>query len=140
MKSKTQFVKQALIVFGLMVGALVMIHALPTASASLINPSDNPELISGATGGTGSIRELALRIVNYFLGFLGIVAVIMVIYGGITYVTAGGKDEAIGNAKKIIMYSLVGIIIILLSFAIVNTVLGAGTGTQGGTTGTSTVQ
>lgn len=138
MKSKTQFVKQALIVFGLMVGALVMIHALPTASASLINPSDNPELISGATGGTGSIRELALRIVNYFLGFLGIVAVIMVIYGGITYVTAGGKDEAIGNAKKIIMYSLVGIIIILLSFAIVNTVLGAGTGTQG--TGTTGVQ
>lgn len=132
MKSKTQFLKQALIVLGLMVGALVMINAMPMASASLITPADNPDLISGATGGTGSIRELALRIVNYFLGFLGIVAVIMVIYGGITYVTAGGKDEAIGNAKKIIMYSLVGIIIILLSFAIVNTVLGAGTG---GTTG-----
>ena len=68
--------------------------------------------------------------VNYFLTFLGIVAVIMIIYGGITYVTAAGQDEGIGNAKKIIMYALVGIIIILLSFAIVNTILGAGTGTE----------
>lgn len=129
---KMQTIKQALTVFSLMVGALLLFHALPTASAagSLISPGDNPELISGATGGEGSIRSLALRIINYFLGFLGIVAVIMVIYGGVTYVTAGGKDESIQNAKKIIMYSIVGIIIILLSFAVVNTILGAGVGVE----------
>jgi len=52
----------------------------------------------------------------------------MIIYGGFLYVSAAGNDEKIGKAKKIIMYAIVGIIVILLSFAIVNTVLVAGTG------------
>ena len=68
--------------------------------------------------------------VNYFLTFLGIVAVIMVIYGGVTYVTAAGEDEKIQSAKKIIMYAVIGIIIVLISFALVNMILGAGTGTE----------
>jgi len=58
----------------------------------------------------------------------------MVIYGGVTYVTAAGDDEKVGNAKNIILYSIVGIVIVLLSFALINTVLGVGasgaTGTQ----------
>jgi TRAP-type C4-dicarboxylate transport system permease small subunit len=58
------------------------------------------------------------------LGFLGLIAVIMIIYGGFTYVTAAGKQEAVDSAKKTILYAIVGIVIILLSFAIVNTVLG----------------
>lgn len=123
-------IKQVLIAFGLMIGAISILSALPVASAAFISPTDNIGAVAEATGGEGSIRNLVLRIVNFFLGFLGILAVIMVIYGGVTYVTAAGNDESIGSAKKIILYSLVGIIIILLSFAIVNTLLGAGTGVE----------
>jgi len=128
MKTKRQLAKQLLIVLGLMVGALTLVSILPAAHAGFISPGDAPGNVSEATGGEGSIRNLILRIVNFFLGFLGILAVIMVIYGGVTYVTAAGSDEAIGNAKKIILYSIVGIIVILLSFALINTILGAGTG------------
>jgi len=123
-------IKQVLIVLGLMTGAIALLSFIPTASAALITSGDVPGEIAAATGGEGSIRALALKIVNYFLTFLGVLAVIMIIYGGVTYVTAAGKDEAVGNAKKIIMYALVGIIIVLLSFALVNTILGAGTGTE----------
>ena len=123
-----KIIKQTLIVIGLMTGAIALLSVIPTASAALITPGDVPGEIAAATGGEGSIRALALKIVNYFLTFLGIVAVMMIIFGGVTYVTAGGKQESVDNAKKIIMYALVGIIIILLSFAIVNTVLGAATG------------
>lgn len=131
MNSKKQLLKQALLVFGLMVGALTVVSLLPgVAGAAILSPGDNPAEVSAATGGESSLRQLVLTMVNYFLTFLGIVAVIMVIYGGITYVTAAGKDEQIGNAKKIIMYALIGIVIILLSFALVNTILGAGTGTE----------
>ena len=131
MKSYSKLIKQSLIVLGLMVGALTLVSLLSVvAHAGAISPSDSPGVITDLTGGESSIRSLVLRIVNFFLTFLGILAVIMVIYGGITYVTAAGKDEAIGNAKKIIMYALIGIIIILLSFAIVNTILGAGTGVE----------
>lgn len=123
-----KILKQGLIVLSLMVGVLVLSNLVPVAFADLISGSDQPDSLRQATGGEGSIRALALRIVNYFLGFLGIVAVMMVIFGGITYVMAGGKQESIESGKKIIMYALVGIIIILLAFAIVNTVLGAAAG------------
>jgi len=129
-----KFLKQGLIVLGLMVGAIALLNIVPIAFADLINPSDQPDVLRSATGGEGSIRELALRIVNYFLTFLGIVAVMMIIFGGVTYVTAAGKQESLDNAKKIILYAILGILVILLAFAIVNTVLGAATG------GTSTVQ
>ncbi len=126
MKSKT--LKQVLIVFGLMIGALSLMSIIPSAAAAVISGGDQPTELSSITGGESSIRQLALRIVNYFLTFLGLIAVIMVIYGGITYVIAGGEEEKIGEAKKIIMYALVGLVIILLSFALVNTVLGAAKG------------
>ncbi len=126
----TKTLKQALIVLALMVGAISLFTFVPAAFAQMISPGDNPDVLQGATGGETSIRALVLRIVNWFLGFLGLLAVIMIIYGGVTYVTSAGNDEAIGNAKKIIMYALIGIIIILLSFALVNTILGAGTGSQ----------
>lgn len=119
--------KQALIVFALMTGALMLFTAIPDALAATgaISAEDRPDIVPG-----GSLRGLVLTIINYFLGFLGLLAVIMIIYGGVTYVTSAGNDEAVGNAKKIIMYALIGIIIILLSFVIVNTILAAGEGVE----------
>ncbi len=114
--------------FALMVGALTLASFIPVAGASFLSDSDNLKAVSDATGGEGDLKVLVLKILNFFLTFLGILAVIMVVYGGVTYVTSAGNDEAIGNAKKIIMYAVVGLIVILLSFAIIRTVLNAGTG------------
>lgn len=120
MKNK-KFIKQSLIVLALMTAAITLFSFVPTASAAFLDASDAPGGVS-----TDSLKTVVLRMVNYFLTFLGIVAVIMVIYGGVTYVTAAGNDDAIGKAKTIIMYALIGIIIILLSFAVVQAILGAG--------------
>lgn len=124
--------RQALIVLGLTTVLLTIFAAIGgTAGAQLIQPGDQPTGIAGATGGEGSIRALILRIVDFFLLFLGLIAVIMIIYGGITYVTAAGNQEAVDKAKKIIMYAVIGIVIVLLSFALVNTVIrGAGMGQE----------
>jgi len=109
--------------------ALMMASFAPVVNAQgFISPTDNPQAISTATGGQGSFRSLALTIVNFFLTFLGLIAVVMIIYGGFLYVSAAGNQEKIESAKKIIMYAVIGIVVILLSFAIVNTVLGAGSG------------
>lgn len=104
----------------------------PVFAQGFISPQDNPQAISTATQGQGSFRQLALTIVNFILSFLGLIAVVMIIYGGFLYVSAAGNQEKIESAKKIIMYAIIGIIVILLSFAIVNTVLNAGTGATGG--------
>lgn len=97
----------------------------PEVSAQLIQPGlDNPGNVQAATGAEGSFRVLAVRMVNYALTFLGLIAVFLLIYGGYLYMTAAGGDT--GKAKNTIMYTAIGIMIILLSFAIVNTVLQAG--------------
>ena len=116
-------VKQALIVLGLMVGAVSLFSFLPTAGAQLLSTQD--QIIPGET----DLRSLVISMINYALGFLGLIAVIMVMYGGITYVISAGNDEAVGNAKKIIMFALIGLVIIMLAFAMVNWVLGLGVGT-----------
>lgn len=127
-KQTNKLAKQSLIVFALMAIALSISAFAPVTFAQLINPGDSPANIREATGGEESARGLILQIVNYFLFFLGLLATIMVIYGGVTYVTSAGEQDKADKAKKIIGYAVVGIIIILLSFVLVNAVIGAGLG------------
>ena len=124
--------KKAIVSFLLTVSGLLIFNVATVGAqtGSLIDTTDNPDVVAGATGDATSFRILAKRIVDYFLTFLGFIAVIMIIYGGILYVTAAGEQEKIDTAKKILMYAAIGIIVILLSFAIVNTIIGAGTGTE----------
>ena len=94
-----------------------------------IQATDNPNTIAGATGGETGLRPLILTIVNFFLGFLGLIAVLMVIYGGVLMLTSAGGD-GYTKGKKILTYAAIGIVIILLSFAFVSTILTAGSGAQ----------
>ncbi len=140
---RNQVVQEALIFAGLLGAALLVSTLLPElslASTGFIDDSDNPEIIGGATGNEGDLKSLIQTILNFFLGFLGFVATIMVIYGGILYVTSAGNDDNVGKAKKILLYAATGIVIILISFALVNTILGAGLGGGSGDGGTTTVQ
>lgn len=126
--SKT--LKQILLVSVLMaLGITLASHvSIAFAQGGFLTPGDQPGAVAASTGGTGSIRELAVRIINYVLGFLGLIAVAMIIYGGVSYVTAAGDQTKVDNAKKVILYAILGLIIVILSYAIVNTVLGAATG------------
>jgi hypothetical protein len=74
-------------------------------------------------------------IVNILLFIIGALSVIMLIIGGIRYTVSGGNQSAITAAKNTIMYAIVGIIIAVLAFAIVNFVLSSliGGGAGGGT-------
>ncbi len=70
-----------------------------------------------------NVRDFVITLVNYALGFLGLLAVIIVIYGGVLYVTAAGEEERSGKGKKAITYATIGLLIVLGSFAFVNTVI-----------------
>lgn len=115
---------------GLMLAMFVPMALAATATGDLISPTDNPDIIAGRTGSEGSFRNLALVVLNFGLSFLGFIAVIFVIYGGILYVTSGGEQEKVDSGKKILMYAGGGLLIILISFALVNTILSAGTGIE----------
>lgn len=62
-------------------------------------------------------------IINILLFIIGVVAVIMLIIGGIRYVVSGGDQAAVTAAKNTILYAVIGIIIAILAYAIVNFVI-----------------
>lgn len=86
--------------------------------------------VSASTCGTGvglnnddSISTLAANIVNIFSLIVGIIAVIMIIYGGFRYITSGGDSGGVGNAKNTLIYAIIGLIIVALAQLIVHFVL-----------------
>ena len=72
------------------------------------------------TGLTDSIK----MIINGVIGIIGAVAVIMIIIGGVNYTTSQGDPGKVKKAKDTILYGIIGLVIALLAFAIVNFVLG----------------
>ena len=112
------------------------------AAAMLIDPAlaqlidsttDYPTDIKSATNGNESFRSVALTFINFFLFFLGLVATAFIIFGGFLYVTSRGDDQAVEKAKKILTYAAVGIFVILISFALVNTLLQSAGGLRANT-------
>lgn len=82
---------------------------------------------------TQSLPVTVARIIQAALGLLGVVAVVIVLYGGFVYMTAGGNDEKVMQARKILVNGGVGLILILSSFGIARFVLNKLTeATQGG--------
>lgn len=62
-------------------------------------------------------------IINVVIGVIGFVAVVMIIVGGVQYTTSAGETAKVTKAKNTIMYGIIGLVIALLAFAIVNFVL-----------------
>ncbi len=82
----------------------------------------DPELFN-TIGENVSLRQYILNVLNFVLSFLGLIAVAAIVYAGFLYVTSGGDDSANEKAKKIVIYAVIGILLILAAFAIVNTII-----------------
>lgn len=62
-------------------------------------------------------------ITNVLLFIIGAISVIMLIIGGIRYVVSGGDSAAVTSAKNTILYAVVGIVVAILAYALVNFVI-----------------
>ena len=71
----------------------------------------------------GDLVGLIFRVIQYIIGLLGAVAIIIIIYAGFMWMTAGGSDEKVGKAKKTLMAGLIGLGIIILAYAIASFVI-----------------
>ena len=76
---------------------------------------------AGATFGLGTadLKTTVVNVIKLVLGLLGLIAVIMVIYGGFLWMTAGGNEDNVDKGKKVISAAVIGLIIVLLAWAIV---------------------
>lgn len=70
-------------------------------------------------------RAIAASVINVMLGFLGVIAVVIILLGGFKWMTAGGNEDKIAEAKKLMAAGLIGIIIVLASWGLALFVLDA---------------
>ena len=110
--------------------ALVMMPALVAvlpAQAQDLDPWGGKEGDIKTTTGLGDKdpRDIAASVINVALGFLGIVAVVIILLGGFKWMTAAGNEDKVGEAKKLITAGIIGLIIILAAFAIAKFVIGS---------------
>lgn len=103
----------------------------PAYAASTCDPK-KPSISQGANCAKGDDQSTDLfgkdglfsTITNAALFLIGAVSVIMLIYGGIRYTISGGDSAAVTAAKNTILYAIVGIVVAILAYAIVNWVIG----------------
>ena len=74
-------------------------------------------------GGTTNLPEAIGQIIQIFLGFLGVIAVVLIIYAGFLWMTAGGDSGKVDKAKSYIKNTVIGIVIILISYIITSFVI-----------------
>lgn len=66
----------------------------------------------------GLVR-LLVRFVEWIIGLVAVIAVIMIIYGGFLYITAGASEENLKKANKTLIYGVIGVIVAILAFSVV---------------------
>ncbi len=69
------------------------------------------------------VRDMAVTVVKYLITFLGIIAVVIILYGGFVWMTAAGNEDRVSKAKSIIVAGIIGLVVIMAAFAIVNFVI-----------------
>jgi amino acid transporter len=96
--------------------AYALVYSTSIASAANIAtwgttrpPANVPTDITGAI----------MNITNWILGFIAIIATLVIIWGGVQYLTAAGNEDQVANAKKTISYGIIGVVIAGLAYAMV---------------------
>ena len=108
--------------------AALTAHAETISANELLNSN-----FGDATGlGQGDLNDTIGSLIRAALGFLGVIAVVIILFGGFKWMTAGGNEEKVGEAKKLIIAGIIGLAIILSAYAIASFVI---TKLVGATTG-----
>lgn len=99
----------------------------PVVLAATVDTTDQVQKGIDAAGGSGAsatnLPALIKSIINILLYIAGAVAVVMLILGGIRYITSNGKQDQVTAAKNTIMYAIIGLIVVILAYAIVQFVV-----------------
>ncbi len=119
--------------------------AIPLASAATeFNPTKavcdgvNIDVSTDPSGGdcasstsdaTGRVNDTVSKGLNLFSAIVGIISVVMIIVGGIRYITSGGDSGKVSSAQNTVLYAVIGLIVVALAQIIVKFVLNRFVGT-----------
>jgi len=108
------------------------ILAAGTEDAPKTNPSANVVSLVNPLSGTASSKDIPTflgQIISYAMGIIGSLALVMIIYGGATWMLSAGSSEKVSKGKEIITWAALGLALIFTSYAIVKFVISALSGT-----------
>lgn len=122
-------IKQLIITLGIVVGGMSLVasvapaYAACTSGSSAVQCATQGYSDSGGGSNKVSFQGFIKKIVNLLLYILGAVAVVMIVIGGVRYTTSNGDSSQTKAAKDTIMYAVVGLVVAVMAYAIVNFVL-----------------
>ena len=132
MKSKLTKTILCLCIGILGLSALISLPTFASTDACSALPSGSAAWEAAGCGNSGDkLSGLVVGILNAIIGIASLVAVVFIIVGGVNYMTSAGDSAKVQKAKSTILYALIGLVVCVLSFAIVNWAIGAigGSGT-----------
>ena len=113
--------------------SLSVISALIAPKLTFAQALTKDELFGGTNSGSDFANNAGLgdadltssiaRIIRTVMGFLGIVAVVIILFGGFKWMTSGGSEDKVGESKKLIISGIIGLVIVLSSYAIATFVI-----------------
>jgi hypothetical protein len=111
--------------------------ATPASAQGIINTirngtasgGANMENIAGNVYGSDiknvTVNSVVTTVINAILGLLGVIFLVLTLYAGFLWMTAAGNDDQVGKAKSILTTAIIGLVVIIASYAIANFVLTA---------------
>ena len=102
--------------------ALILVPILGVTQVKALDVGVN-EVENSIELGNKDPRETVAQIINVAMLFLGIIAVGIVLVGGFKWMTAGGNDEKVGEAKKLMGSGVIGLVIVLAAWGIATFIL-----------------
>ena len=98
-------------------------------------------VVSGNTavcsGDAKDAKDVAKNVISVLLWIVGIASIIVIIYSGIAFITSAGNPSQITRAKTMLLYAVIGLVVSILSYAIVNFIVNSAGGSKGGSSGGS---
>ncbi len=105
--------------------ALGLALVSPLPANALLDANKDLGLDKAVDTGLGNqdIRTTISKVIKTTMSLLGIIAVVIVLIGGFKWMTAGGNDEQVGEAKKWIFSGIIGLAIILSAYALASFII-----------------
>lgn len=121
--------------FGKICFAIFFLFLLITPFSAAYGVQDTGLQASASAAGLskhGGVQKLAGQVIGYALSMVGVLFFILVVYGGVLWMTARGDEDQVKRGRNTIIAAAVGMIIVLASYALTNFVLGALQQNEGG--------
>ena len=75
------------------------------------------------TGAPESFDDAIINLTNWVLGFVAMIAVLAIVWGGVMYIASSGDETKATTGKRIVTYALIGLVIAGIAYALVNVII-----------------